>query len=131
MDIRIEKAVKKLEKDIKKKENQIEIIKKIDLNMDIDEESWYEICETPLCSSNLLDDLVKNTFHDIEDIDVDFDYVYFTLHGFKCGLPISKNHGVYIDTTWYRKDFGKPIHHWTNKEFHMKKYFEEKDKNSD
>lgn len=129
MEISVEEAIKDLEEDISEKKNQIELIKSIDWSRPVNEKTWHEICETPLRSSDLLSLLLKNIFPDAEEINVHCNYVYFKLHGFKCGLPTSRCLGTYIDTGWYEKDNGKPTHHCTIKEYHMQKYFEEKDKN--
>ena len=127
MEISVEEAIKDLEEDISEKKNQIELIKSIDWSRPVNEKTWHEICETPLRSSDLLSVLLKNIFPDAEEINVHCNYVYFKLHGFKCGLPTSRCNGTYIDTGWYEKDNGKPTSYGTIHQYKMTKYFEAKD----
>ena len=62
MEISVEEAIKDLQEDITEKQNQIELIKNIDWNKPVNEETWHQICDTPLRTSDLLGALVKNIF---------------------------------------------------------------------
>lgn len=129
MEIDVEEAIKELQEDITEKQDQIELIKNIDWNKPVNEETWHEICDTPLRTSDLLGALVKNIFPNAEDINVHCNYVYFNLYGFKCALPTSRCNGIYIETGWYKKDNGKPTSCDTNSQYHMRRYFQAKDNN--
>ena len=77
MEISVEEAIKDLQEDITEKQNQIELIKNIDWNKPVNEETWHKICDTPLRTSDLLGVLVKNIFPDTENINVGCNYVSF------------------------------------------------------
>lgn len=123
----INEALQELQEEIDEKQNQMNLIKKVDWSKPVDEEVWHKICETPLRSSDLLGVLVKNIFPDVENINVHCNYVYFNLDGFECGLPTSRCRGVYIKTDWYKKDNGKPGSCYFANHSVMKKYFDAKD----
>lgn len=129
--IEIEKSVNdalhELQEEIDEKQKQMNLIKNIDWNKPVSEEIWHEICETPLRSSDLLGVMVKNIFPDSENIKVKCNYVYFDMYGFKCGIPTSKNNGLYIETDWYKKDRGEPKVIYPHNHLNMKKYFNAKD----
>ena len=108
MDISIKESIERLEKDIKEKQNQINLIKSINFDEKIDEEKWHAICETPLRNSNLLAVFLKNIFPDAKDINVGCNYVMFTLYGFICALPTLRCNGIEVNTDWYKKDRGEP-----------------------
>lgn len=127
MGISIEDAIKDIDESINEKKTQIGIIKNIDWNKPVNEKTWHKICETPLRSSDLLGDLLKNIFPDAEDINVHCNYVYFTLYGFKCAIPTTRCTGIHIDTSWYEKNYGKPKHYNTIHQEYMIKYFNAKD----
>ncbi len=123
----INEALQELQKEINEKQNQMNLIKNIDWNKSVKEEVWHEICETPLRSSDLLGVMVKNIFPDAENINVNCNYVYFSLDGFECRLPTSRCNGVYIKTDWYKKDYGEPSNPYFANHSVMKKYFDAKD----
>ena len=70
MKISVEESIKDLQEDIAEKQNQIELIKNIDWNSPVNEETWHQICDTPLRISDLLGVLVKNIFPEAENINV-------------------------------------------------------------
>ena len=70
MEISVEEAIKDLQEDITEKQNQIELIKNIDWNKPVNEETWHQICDTPLRTSDLLGFLVKNIFPEAENINI-------------------------------------------------------------
>ena len=127
MEISVEEAIKDLQEDITEKQNQIELIKNIDWNKPVNEETWHQICDTPLRTSDLLGILVKNIFSEVENINVGCNYVSFDLYGFRCALPTSRRNGVYIETGWYQKDDGQPTLPETISQYHMRRYFQAKD----
>lgn len=123
----IEKAIKNLEKDINEKQNQIDLIKNIDWSKPINENVWHKICKAPLSSSGLLEMLLKNIFPGAEEISINCDYIHFQLYGYKCALSTLGCSGVYIETCWYKMDFGEPNEIYPETHNNMKKYFNEKD----
>ena len=127
LEISVEEAIKDLQEDIAEKQNQIELIKNIDWNKPVNEETWHKICDTPLRTSDLLGVLVKNIFPEAENIDVGCNYVSFDLYGFRCALPTSRCNGAYIETGWYKKDNGHPTLPETISQYHMRRYFQAKD----
>lgn len=127
MEISVEEVIKDLQEDIAEKQNQIELIKNIDWNKPVNEETWHQICNTPLRTSDLLGVLVKNVFPEAENINIGCNYVYFDLYGFRCALPTSRCNGVYIETGWYQNDNGQPTLPETTSQYHMRRYFQAKD----
>ena len=123
----INEALQELQEEINEKQNQMNLIKNIDWNKSVNDETWHEICETPLRTSDLLGVIVKNIFPDAENVNVHCNYVYFELDDFECGLPTSRCKGVYIKTDWYKKDNGKPSSPYFAHHSVMKKYFDAKD----
>ena len=123
----IEEALEELQEEIYDRQSQINLIKNIDWNKPVTEEKWHEICETPLRSSDLLEVLVKNIFPDAEKIKVGCNCVCFEMYEFTCGLPTSRCNGVYIQTDWYKKDYGEPSYPYSESNKNMKKYFDAKD----
>lgn len=127
MEISVEEAIKYLQEDINEMQTQIELIKNIDWNKPVNEETWHKICDTPLRTSDLLGVLVKNIFPEAENINISCNYVSFDLYGFRCALPTSRCNGVYIETGWYQKDNGCPTLPETISQYHMRRYFQAKD----
>lgn len=119
--------LQELQEIIDEKQNQMDLIKNIDWSKPVNEEIWYEICKTPLRSSDLLGVMAKNIFPDAENVNVYCNYVYFSLDGFECALPTSRRKGVCIKTDWYKKDNGKPSNPYLANHSVMKKYFNAKD----
>lgn len=102
----IAEAIESLAEEILECKEQIEVVKNIDFNAPVDEDTWHEICLTPLRTSDLMGKLLKNIFPNAEDIKVGSNYVVFTLYGFKCFLPTSDYYQIEVDTSWYIKDKG-------------------------
>lgn len=102
----IAEAIESLAEEILECKEQIEVVKNIDFNAPVDEDTWHEICLTPLRTSDLMGKLLKNIFPNAEDIKVGSNYVVFTLYGFKCFLPTSDYYNIEVDTSWYIKDKG-------------------------
>ena len=127
MEISVEEAIKDLQEDITEKQNQIELIKNIDWNKPVNEETWHQICDTPLRTSDLLGVLVKNIFPEAENMNIGCNYISFDLYGFRCALPTSRCNGVYIETGWYQKDDGQPTLPETFSQYYMRRYFQAKD----
>ena len=123
----MEEAIKDLQEDIAEKQNKIELIKNIDWNKPVNEETWHQICDTPLRISDLLGVLVKNIFPEAENINIGCNDVSFDLYRFRCALPTSRCNGVYIETGWYQKDDGQPTLPESFSQYHMRKYFQAKD----
>lgn len=124
-------AVKSLETDIETKKEQINLLKKLNLKEPITEEEWHEICETPLRSSEIMAQLLKNIFPNAEDIIVHANYVYFNMYGFKLQIPTSRQYGINVNTLWYNSDYKtKEIFKYTQNTLSMKKYFDAVDDNA-
>lgn len=117
-------AIQENEKEINELKNQNAFMQTIDFSKPVDEETWHKICETPLRTSQLLGNLVKNTFPEAENIVVHCNYVYFTLLGFKIQIPTSRRHGINIDTSWYKINHGVPQLHLSEAQKNMIKYYE-------
>lgn len=101
MNEELNQAVSQIEEEIVEKQRQIDLLESMDFTKPIDEDTWHELCETPLRSSKLLGALVKNTFPLVENIVVHCNYVYFDLFGFKVQIPTSRRRGINVDTSWY------------------------------
>lgn len=101
MNEELNQAVSQIEEEIVEKQRQIDLLESMDFTKPIDEDTWHELCETPLRSSKLLGVLVKNTFPLAENIVVHCNYVYFDLFGFKVQIPTSRRRGINVDTSWY------------------------------
>lgn len=118
-------AIEDLKEEISEKQSYIELIESIDFTKPVDENTWHQICETPLRSSDLLAKLVKNTFPEAENIVVHCNYVYFELMGFKVQIPTSRRKGINVDTLWYYRDRGVPTEIYRTKAAEsIKKYLE-------
>lgn len=125
----IEETIQEIQEEIKEKQYQLNLIKSIDWDQPVDEDTWHQICETSLRSSDLLGILVKNTFPNAKNIEVGCNYIFFSLHGFMCGIPTSRTHEIYVETRWYTKDRGEPNRNENNQCQQMRKYFQAKDNN--
>lgn len=119
----ISDAVQDLKEQISEIQKQIDFIQSIDFTKPVTENQWHKICETPLRYSNLLADLVKNTFPLAENVLVGCNYVFFDLLGFKVQIPTSRCQGINVDTSWYRKDEGKPTKIYTKDIENVIEYF--------
>lgn len=124
MDNDILEAINQNEDEIRELKSQIELMKSLDTNRAIDENTWHKICETPLRTSNLLATFVKNTFPASENILVRCNYVYFNLYGFEVQIPTSYSRGININTNWYQRDCGLPKIQYTSAEKRLIRYFE-------
>ena len=116
-------AIQENEEEINKLKSQNAFMQTIDFSKPVDEETWHEICETPLRTSQLLGILVKNTFPEAEDIVVHCNYVYFTLLGFKVQIPTYRSQGINVDADWYKRDRGTPQLHFSEAQKNMLKYY--------
>lgn len=123
MDISLLECIKQLETEIAEKENQIQLLKNLNLNDLIDENKWHELCLTPFRNSNELSKLVLKIFQNAEDVKVSCNYVYFTLYGYKIQIPTSLCRGINVDTGWFHK-CTKPNNVLSKDETRMKRYFE-------
>lgn len=103
----IKEVIQEIDDNISELISQKEILQNLDLSKPVDEETWHNLCETPLRSSDLLGVLVKNIFPLAEDIKVHCNYVYFNLLGFKVQIPTSSCHSINIDTSWYHCSYWK------------------------
>ena len=100
MKIEIQEVLETLQSDITEKENQINLIKTIDWTKSVTEKEWHQICETLLRTSDLLCNLLKNTFPNATDIQLGMNHVDFNLYGFKCKLPTSRYEEIRVDMSW-------------------------------
>ena len=103
----ISEAMEWLRDDIAEKQYQIDIIKTLDPDnlQPVSEKLWHTIAATALRSSDLMNNLVKATFPDAEDIRRNPNGVTFDMYGFNnLEIPTSFVDGIMIDTSWYRKD---------------------------
>lgn len=128
MDKNINEAIEEIKKDIETLKLQIQLLENLDLSKSVDEDTWHDICETPLRSSDILGVLVKNIFPLAENIIVHCNYVYFDMLGFKVQIPTSRCRGINVDLSWYHNYF-KPQLHYPSALGHLIKYFEAVDNN--
>ena len=126
MKIDIQDVLEDLQSDITEKENQINLIKNIDWTKSVTETEWHQICETLLRTSDLLCNLLKNTFPNATDIKLEMNYVNFNLYGFRCQLPTSRYEEILVDMSWNKK-LKEPTleNYYTMYQFerNMRKYF--------
>ena len=122
----LQEAIEFLEDDIRKKQNQLKLLKTLDFNEPVTEERWHEICETYLRTSDLMSHIVKATFPEAEDIQIGANYAYFTLYGIQCSLPNSLCRGIEVDTKWYEKDkFSYEFeHYFYDHAFRLREYLQ-------
>lgn len=102
----ISEAMEWLRDDIAEKQYQIDIIETLDPDnlQPVSEKLWHTIAATALRSSDLMNNLVKTTFPDAENIQRKSNGVKFDMYGFNLEIPTSLIDGIMIDTSWYRKD---------------------------
>ena len=91
-----ENAVAILQSEIKKKREQIDLIKGIDVTQLISEKVWHELCETPIRNSDLLKIIVHTMWPNAEKIVLGANCVRFELYGFTVSIPTSRCMGVEI-----------------------------------
>lgn len=101
MDDKI-KAIEILQDEILEKQHQIKLIKDLDPSEQVTEEKWHKLCRTPLRTSALLIELIKSTFPEAEDIELQEQAVKFNLYGIDCYLPTTDELGIGIDLSWYQ-----------------------------
>lgn len=130
MKIDIQDVLETLQSDITEKENQINLIKTIDWTKSVTEKEWHQICETLLRTSDLLCNLLKNTFPNATDIQLGMNHVDFNLYGFKCKLPTSRYEEIRVDMSW-NKNIKEPTLENTMNRFekNMREYFKLLDSN--
>ena len=102
----ISEAIEWLRDNIAEKQYQIDIIETLDPDnlQPVSEKLWHTIAATALRSSDLMNNLVKATFPDAENIQRKSNGVKFDMYGFNLEIPTSLIDGIMIDTSWYRKD---------------------------
>ena len=91
-----ENAIAMMQSEIKKKRQQIEFIRTVDMTKPTTEKVWHELCETPIRNSELLKVLVLNTWPDAEDIILSPNCVRFVLYGYGIIIPTTRSMGVEI-----------------------------------
>ena len=127
MKIDIQDVLEVLQSDSTEKEKQMNLIKNIDWTKSVTEKEWHQICETLLRTSDLLCNLLKNTFPNATDIKLEMNYVNFNLYGFRCQLPTARYEEILVDMSWNKK-LKEPTleNYYTMYQFerNMKKYFE-------
>lgn len=101
-------VITRLNENIEELQSQIALLQSINFSKPVDENTWHELCETPLRSSSLLAALVQNIFPLAENVVVHCNYVYFNIMGFKVQIPTSRRRSINVDTSWYKKDNGEP-----------------------
>ncbi|MEE1033638.1 MAG: hypothetical protein U0L06_03620 [Agathobacter sp.] len=103
------KAIEILQDEVVEKQRQIKLIMDLDLSGQVTEEIWHRLCRTPLRTSRLFLDIVKSTFPDAEDIELQEQAVKFNLYGIDCYLPTTDELGIGIDLSWYQyiRQYGK------------------------
>lgn len=129
MDFEIKEVYDMLMTDKQELEQQLSILSSIDTTKPIDEETWHQICETPLKTSKIMIQFVKNIFPDATDIRLEVSFIFFQLYGFTCAIPLFSDYTIRIDTNWYIKDFGEPKTVDDSEEARMREYFIAKDEN--
>ena len=101
MDKCISEAIDEINEEISKLKAQKTLIESIDIKGKINEDTWHEICETPLRHSGIMANFVANLFPNATNIIVHCNYVYFDLYGFKIQIPTSRQRGINVDLSWY------------------------------
>ena len=103
------KAIEILQDEVVEKQRQIKLIMDLDLSGQVTEEIWHRLCRTPLRTRRLFLDIVKSTFPDAEDIELQEQAVKFNLYGIDCYLPTTDELGIGIDLSWYQyiRQYGK------------------------
>ena len=91
-----ENAIAIMQSEIKKKREQIDLVRSVDMAKPTNEKVWHELCETPIRNSELLKVLVLNTWPDAGDIVPGANAVRFLLYGFGVVIPTTRCMGVEI-----------------------------------
>lgn len=115
-----------LEKDIKKKENQIDFIKSIDWSKPITEKDFHKLCLTPLRTSDTMEVLIQNTFPEAKNIVNKSNYVYFNLYDFKCRIPTYRENAIEIDVSYYTPHAALASYNLSSNLLRMKRYLKAK-----
>ncbi len=98
MDKNIENTIKTIDFKISKLNEYKTLLKSIDMNDKITEETWHELCHTDLRNCReVLHKFVKNTFEDATDISSSANYCSFNLYGFKCYIPTYDRFTIQLD----------------------------------
>lgn len=124
LDLEVRKALAKIQNNIDELNKQKELIKNIDFSKPFDEETWHEICKTPLRNSNILCIIVRKIFPQAKDIKLNSNYVSFKLWDFKLQIPTTNCRGVAISTDWYVPNTGIPELKYNDSVLKLKEYFE-------
>lgn len=117
-------AIREINEQISELQAQVNLINSFDFSKPVDEDTWHQLCETPLRYSDLLAKLVKNIFPLAENILVHCNYVYFDMMGFKVQIPTSRRQGINVDVSWYEKDNGEPTTVYSEAVQNMIDYFD-------
>lgn len=128
MDRTVNEAIEEIKDDIETLKLQVQLLENLDLSKSVDEDTWHEICETPLRSSDILGILVKNIFPLAENIIVHCNYVYFDMLDFKVQIPTSRCRGINVDLSWYH-NYSEPELYYPSALRELIKYFEAIDNN--
>lgn len=103
-DKSIAKAINELQDNKKKLQKQIKLLKQINENTKPNEEMWHKLTQTPIRTSRLMHEFIKNIFPDAENIEDNLhvmnSYISFELYGFKCFLPLVNDYAIYVDMSW-------------------------------
>ena len=128
-----ENAVAILQSEIKKKREQIDLIKSIDVTKPINEKVWHELCETPIRNSDLLKIIVHTMWPDAVKIVLGANCVRFELYGFIVSIPTSRCMGVEIipDLAFDYFDEKEPVFKPSAETKRMLEYLEKKDTETD
>lgn len=102
-------AVEELQKEISEKEETVALIKSLDLSKPITEDVWRRLCETSLRTSPVMAELVKSTFSEAKNINVNSDSVHFSLYDFHIVIPTWNKKRISVDTAWYDKEEPVPF----------------------
>ena len=128
-----ENAVAILQSEIKKKREQIDLIKGIDVRQPISEKVWHELCETPIRNSDLLKIIVHTMWPNAEKIVLGANCVRFELYSFTVSIPTSRCMGVEIVSDLTFDYFGEkePAFKPSAETKRMLEYLEKKDTETD
>lgn len=88
--------------------NKINLIRNLKIEP-VTEDTWKQLCDTPLRYNDILLDLAKVTFPYGKDFKRNINDISFKMNGFTISVPTCKSSGITIDMEWYNpsklKDF--------------------------
>lgn len=117
-----ELIISKMEQEKDKLEQQIEMIKNLEIKP-VTQEEWARLCETLIRHSNIILDIAKETFPSGYNFAKDSNYVVFHIDKFKVQVPIHRSSVIKIDSKWYKHSYAeyeKPKKHHLK----MRRYFD-------